>query len=238
MSLDRRSDSHPSPLARRGGVHRLAILIGFIVLPAVAQAQTGATLILASEYNMRGRSLSEGRPVLQLRVDHDTASGWYAGGFASPLAIPDSPARFALIAYGGCARRLGSTMSWDAGASQAVFAGEGRYNYQEFYGAINGERGSARLAFSPNYYGVGRTAYFELNGSHPLGEGVSLSGHAGWLHWLRDQGRPRTRLDLRAAIVTELGDASLQLGLQARQRDPGQRVPRARALFASLSYGF
>jgi uncharacterized protein (TIGR02001 family) len=240
MSLDRRSDSHPSPLARRGGVCRLAILIGLTALaaPAVAQAQTGATLILASEYNMRGRSLSEGRPVLQLRVDHDTASGWYAGGFVSPLSIPGSPARFALMAYGGCARRFGPTMSWDAGLSQAVFAGEGRYNYQEVYGALNGQRGSARLAFSPGYYGVGRTLYFELNRSHALGEGISLSGHVGWLHWLRDEGRPRTRMDLRAAIAAELGDASLQLGLQARQRDPGQRAARARALFASLSYGF
>jgi uncharacterized protein (TIGR02001 family) len=239
MSLDHRSGSHPFPI-NRGGLCRLVLLIAVStasVAPA-AQAQTGITVGVASEYSLRGLSLSDGRPVLQLRVDHDTNGGWYAGGFASNVALPASAARAAVIAYAGRARRLGATLSWDAGLSQAVFVGEGRLNYREFYAGLNGERCGARIAFSPDYYGAGRTAYIELNGAHPLGEGLSLVGHAGWLHWFRYDGGARSRLDLRAAIAAELGNASVQLGWQARQRDPALRVARAHALFASLSYGF
>jgi uncharacterized protein (TIGR02001 family) len=193
--------------------------------------------MLASEYGMRGLSLSDGRPVPQLRLDHDSAGGWYVGGFASPVRLPGSGARAALIAYGGRARRFGPGLAWDLGASQTTFAGAGRYNYREFHGALSGDRGSVRFAFSPDYYGAGRSTYVELNGAYPLAAGLSLSGHAGWLAWSRRDGA-QSRGDLRAAVVAEFGDASVQLGLQGRQRDPGVRVARARALFASLSYGF
>lgn len=239
MSLDRRSGSHSFPLAPRGGVRRIVLLIVCAAPCATPAAwpQTAANVMLASEYSMRGLSLSEGRPVVQLRLDHDSDGGWYAGGFVSPVRLPASQARAVLIAYGGRARRFGTGLGWDLGASQTAFLGEGGYNYREFYGALTGDRGSVRIAFSPDYYGAGRTAYAELNGAYPLAPGLSLSGHAGWLHWFR-RDRAHGRADLRAAIVAELGDASLQLGLQARQRDPGTRVARARALFASLSLGF
>ena len=220
-------------------MRRLAFLILAIAATGApaAHAQTGATVILASEYSLRGLSLSKGRPVLQLRIDHDSAGGWYAGGFASRVALPASDTRAVLIAYGGRARRIGATLSWDAGLSQAVYPGAGRLNYREFYAGLNGEHGGLRIAFSPAYYGAGRTAYIELNGAYPLHTGLSLVGHAGWLHRLRDEAA-RSRLDLRGAIAAELGNASVQLGWQGRQRDPAVRVPRAHALFASLSYGF
>ena len=214
-------------------------LPAFFALAAGAQAQTGATFSVASEYSLRGLSLSSGRAVPQLRIDHDTSGGWYWGAAGSRVILRASPASALAIAYGGYARRLPSGLGWDAGVSRTVFLRDGRYNYLEVYAGISSDRASARLSLSPDYYGAGGTAYAEVNGAWPLGDRFRLTGHAGLLHWLHGYGSAaRDRIDLRAALAADIGDVSIELGLQARQRDPGLGAARARALFASASIGF
>jgi uncharacterized protein (TIGR02001 family) len=203
------------------------------------RAQTGATLGLTSEYTLRGLSLSDGRPVAQLRIDHDTESGWYWGASGSPARLRASPATALAIAYGGHARRLASGLAVDAGISRSVFVRDSRFSYSEVYAGISADNASARLSLSPDYYGAGRTVYAEINGAHPLGGRMRLTAHAGLLHWLRSNGGPaRDRIDLRVAITADIGDGSVEFGLQARQRDPGLGATRARALFAAASLGF
>ena len=63
------------------------ILLAFaLTLPLYkdARAQTSGDLTLVSEYAGRGVALYT-RPALQLRVEHDTAAGWYGGAFAAPV---------------------------------------------------------------------------------------------------------------------------------------------------------
>src|SRR5689334_9431031 len=88
MSLDRRNDSRTSPLAFAPGVRAACLLLACATGPAAAQ--TSGNLTLVSEYAVRGISLGNGDPALQLRIDHDARDGWYAGGFVSPvvLAVP------------------------------------------------------------------------------------------------------------------------------------------------------
>ena len=242
MSLDCRNERRIRPLAPGGGAPRRAVLVPLFLLlltGAQAQAQTGFTATFASEYSLRGLSLSDGRAVPQLRIDHDTNNGWYGGAFGSRVALRERPARAILMAYGGYARRLPGGLGWDAGFSRSVFLRDARYNYTEFYAGINADRLGARLSLSPDFYGAGRTAYAEINGALPLGERVRLSAHAGLLHRFGGtSGAARDRIDLRVAFAADIGDASVEVGLQARQRDPGTRTPRARALFASASLGF
>jgi uncharacterized protein (TIGR02001 family) len=241
MSTDRRNDDRTRPLALAGPAQARAIF--FLLLAAAscgpARAQTSITATIASEYSLRGLSLSDARAVPQLRIDHDTAGGVYAGLFASRVFLRASQARASVIAYGGYAHRLVSGLGWDAGVSRTVFAHDARYNYTEVYAGISGDRASARLSLSPDYYGAGGTAYVEINAVPPLGESWRISGHAGLLRRLAGQsGAARERGDLRVALGTDIGDASIEFGLQARQPDPGLRAPRARALFASASLGF
>jgi len=241
MSTDRRNDHRPGPLAPAGLAPRRAILLLSLAAASCgpALAQTSVTATIASEYSLRGLSLSDARAVPQLRIDHDTAGGAYAGLFASRVFLRASQARASVIAYGGYARRFVSGVGWDAGISRTVFAHDARYNYTEAYAGISSDRASARLSLAPDYYGTGRTAYAEVNAVKPLGERLRISGHAGLLRRLgRQGGAARERGDLRVALGADLGDASIELGLQARQRDPGLRAPRARALFASASLGF
>jgi uncharacterized protein (TIGR02001 family) len=206
---------------------------------APAQAQTSATLSVVSEYSLRGLSLSRGRPVPQLRIGHDAQDGWYWGAFGSGAALRASPATAVAMVYGGRAQRLASGLDVDAGISRTVFVRDGRYSYTEVYAGISSERVGARLSLAPGYYGGGRAVYVELNGTLPLGARLRLSAHAGLLHRFPYEGEAaRGRLDLRASIGADIGDASVEIGLQARQRDPGRGAPRARALFASASIGF
>jgi hypothetical protein len=87
-----------------------------------------------------------------------------------------------LIAYGGRASRLTSTLTWDAGVSRSTFLRDSAYNYSEFYAGLAQGRSSARLFYSPAYYGAGRTLYLDLSSAYPLGAGVNLAVHAGLLH--------------------------------------------------------
>lgn len=202
-------------------------------------AQTSFTASVASEHSLRGLSLSAGRAVPQLRIDHDTQHGWYGGVFATRVVLRASRADAAVTGYGGYGRRLGADLAWDAGISRTVFPRDARYNYTEVYAGISSEHLGARLFVSPDYYIGGRTAYLELSGAHELGERLRLIGRAGLLRRFGElRGAARERIDLRAALATDIGDASVELGLQARQRDAARNARRARALFANASIAF
>ena len=104
------------PFHRRHGAILLLLALALTLPPypgTGARAQTSGDLTLVSEYAGRGVALYT-RPALQLRVEHDTAAGWYGGAFASPVTL-DNRTQGQLTAYAGRARRLTSTLSWDAG---------------------------------------------------------------------------------------------------------------------------
>lgn len=204
--------------------------------PLPARAQLAASAVLVSDYSVRGMTLSRGHPEPQLRVDYDASGGWYAGLLGSGVSLPYSEARLQLLAYGGYARQLPTGLSWEAGMLDANFAGDQTYRYHEFYAGINREGLSARLYFSPAYYGQGKTLYGELNGAWPLRDHLSLSGHIGLLHPFGDGGdEARQRLDMRLALGMDYGDLNLQLALTAAA--PAGREA-ARKLAVGLTYGF
>jgi uncharacterized protein (TIGR02001 family) len=215
------------------------LLLSLLLLFAAttAKGQTSGDLTFATAYTTRGVALST-RPVLQLRVEHDTDAGWYAGGFATPVTLEDRT-QGQLVAYGGRAQRLSSTLSWDAGVTRTAFLRDGYRSYTEFYAGLALGRLSARLFYSPSYYGEARTAYLDLNGAWPLGDRLRLAAHAGLLHPFGDYlGTTRDRGDARLALVTDVGDYSVEVGLQTQWRAyvPGAR--RAPALTASASLHF
>lgn len=233
MHLDRRQQRHhanPPALA--------AILL--LCLAGSARCQTSADLTLVSEYAGRGIALDT-RPALQLRVEHDTDAGWYGGAFASPVRI-EGRSQGQLIVYGGRAQRLTSTLSWDAGVSRSTFLRDGRWNYHEFYAGLAVQRASARLFYSPAYYGEGRSLYLDLSGAYPLNDQLRLATHAGLLHPMggyagADEGIGNSG-DARIALVADVGDCSVQAGWQTRWRGYLSEFPRARGFTASLSFHF
>jgi uncharacterized protein (TIGR02001 family) len=206
-------------------------------LPQAARCQTSADLTLVSEYAGRGVAL-HAHPALQLRVERDMDAGWYGGVFASPVTLEGRTQAQATV-YAGRARRISSVLSWDAGVTRNTYLRDGRWNYHEFYAGLALQRASARLFYSPAYYGEGRSAYLDLSGAYPLGEQLRLAAHAGLLHSFGSyEGAVRDSADVRIALVADVGDYTMQAGWQARWRTYLPEFPRPRALAASISRHF
>lgn len=226
------------PFHRRHGAILLALALTLPPYPGTgARAQTSGDLTLVSEYAGRGVALYT-RPALQLRVEHDTAAGWYGGAFASPVTL-DNRTQGQLTAYAGRARRLTSTLSWDAGVTRNSYLRDKRRNYHEFYAGVALQRASVRMFYSPAYYGEGRSVYLDLSGAYPLTDTVRLAAHVGVLHpFAYDGVAAKDSADVRIALVTDVGDVTLQAGWQARWRTYLPDFPKPRAFTASASYHF
>jgi uncharacterized protein (TIGR02001 family) len=159
----------------------LALLTAFVATASIAQVSATASLV--SDYRVRGVSLSNGNPAAQLDLSYDHESGWYGGTFFSNVEFdPQTGQQLQFAGYGGYARRLGHGWSLDAGATYQDFSNDSDYRYVEAHVGVTTDAASARLYYSPNYFGVSiHTLYAELNGSYRLDDRFKLVGHAGML---------------------------------------------------------
>jgi uncharacterized protein (TIGR02001 family) len=216
----------------------LAFFLAALAAAPGAFAQTSADVTLVSEYALRGVSMGP-RPALQVRVDHDFDAGWYTGAFASPISLYGR-GQGLLIVYGGRALPLTSRLSWDAGITRVIYLRNHEADYHEFYAGLTLDRVSARLSYSPAYYGAVRTIYLDLNGGIPLNERLALALHAGVLHPFSSDYHqaPHDRADLRASLAYDMDDWRLQAGWQTLIHGSGSGFPRARALVASVSWRY
>ena len=210
-------------------------------MAGIARSQTSYDLTFASEYAARGAALDP-NPALQLRIEHDAETeryaGWYAGAFASPAAFFGHE-QGQLSAYTGRALRLTSTLSIDLGATATVFTRTREWNYHEFYAGLALPHASARLFYSPAYYGEGRSAYLDLSGAVPIDDRWHVAWHAGLLHPFSENGATESNgADVRVAVGYDAGPVSLEAGWQVKAHAYLVATPPARALTASASWRF
>jgi uncharacterized protein (TIGR02001 family) len=216
--------------------HGCALIAAVLAMP-LAQAQLGGSVALVSDYSVRGMTLSQGHPEPQLRIDYDTSDGWYAGALAAGVKLPYSDASVQLLTYGGYARQLPAGLSWEAGALNASFTGGKEYRYHEFYAGLARDGLSARIYYSPAYYGEGNTLYGELNGAVPLRDKLTLTAHIGLLHPFGEGGdEARQRVDARVALGMDAGDLNLQIALVAATPSARHEAARKVALSATLAF--
>lgn len=141
------------------------------------------SLGLLSDYRVRGVSLNDGRPAAQFTLNRDSTWGGYAGLSVAQARLIHTAANAAGVAYAGYATRFGSDGSWDVGGARTVYRGAGEYDYHELHAGAGWGPWTARLSWSPRYFGVqGRSLYAEVQRGGALGEGLELQLHAGRLH--------------------------------------------------------
>jgi uncharacterized protein (TIGR02001 family) len=148
-----------------------------------AGAQISGSATLVSDYRYRGITLSDQKPAAQLGVAYDAPFGGYAGAFVSTVRIgsPVVPGVQAMT-FAGWATRLDSGISLDAGGAYSLFSRARAYDYGEFYLGAAREEQSARIYYSPKYFGGNAGAWYgELNGSQLLIDPVRLVAHVGLL---------------------------------------------------------
>jgi len=224
----------------------LASLLIASLPDAMAQVDLSGSVALQSEYRYRGQTPGNSGPVPQLTLNLDHTSGWYAGGFASGVAVANVNG-YQLQAYGGYAQRLTSGYNWEAGCGRTAYTQVHFNDFNECYGGLSGERFSTRLSYSPRYMGyAARTLYGEASLFYPVHPRVNLTAHAGLLYNLSDgvwPGIPYTsRYDARVGVSIPLGDLTLQLAREHAQ-DDGRRysfypLHPSRAWTVSATYSF
>ena len=147
-----------------------------------AQAQLGATLSLDSDYRYRGVSLSDEEPSVRATLNYDAPERWYAGLSVTRAALAFVDTYVQLIGYGGWVAPPVDGTSIELGLFGTTFVGASGYDFAEAYAGLLGERWSARLSYSPNYYGRHvQTAYVEFAAHAPIGRQGRIFGHVGAL---------------------------------------------------------
>lgn len=212
------------PWRRRTAVKRTrtaalaSYLVCYLVCCAIlaiappASAQIGGSLTLSSQARLRGRPVSDHRPVLEVELVHDEPSGLYLGGSAALVASRDWGVQpLAFTQYAGFARRLADDTVLDIGI---VHNGYTEYSgiadggsYTEAYVGLIGRHRSGRLFLSPGYFRKDEpTLYAEVEGNIGLAPNWLLFGHAGLLTHLRDrQDESGAVADWRIGIRRHIG---------------------------------
>jgi uncharacterized protein (TIGR02001 family) len=179
-----------------------------------AAAQVRASAEIASDARFRGRSVSENQPVAGLDVAYDAASGLYAGVAGDIAATSHHGVQpLSVREYAGWAHRLDAGPTLDLGLTHAnyteYYGGQGATQYGEAYVGVTARRLTARLSYSPSYFGSRiRTLYGEVASAV--------------------QPAPNWRLSAHAGVLTRVGGASPAPGVGPTQYD--WRVGLARAI--------
>jgi len=171
--------------AFRGDLEALTgvVLICFALDAADVHAQVSGSVSVVSNYRYRGVSLSQNDPAAQGALVYDDPRGFYAGAFASTIRIYEPTSNEVQgIFFAGYAGTTSFGATFEAGAVYSGFTGPTSYAYPELVVGVTYDTISARLHYSPNYYGRGADSlYGELDAAHRLYDHVQVVAHAGAL---------------------------------------------------------
>lgn len=219
----------------------LALSLSVLGLAGPANAQLSGSVTLASEYRLRGFSLSDHRPALSLAAAYDDPSGLYAGGqVIAHNPEGGEPRVLGHTEYVGYAARFGDgATAWDVGVANVDMSLYGPrkrpLEYRQVYVGLARDALSARLSYSPNYPRHGlSSAYLDLNAAVRPAEDWRLAGHLGVMQRLggaeaRDGKAPR--YDVRLSLARTLERAEVLVAWTAV-------TPRPRPLNRRTASGF
>ncbi len=184
-------------------------------------AQVSLNASVMSDYRLRGYTLSHGHPAASIGVGYDDVSGLFVDGSAIAFLAPeDGPQWMGGIVALGYAKRLGATLSVDAGLTRAQFSAAsslGRAGgYTEIFGGVSKGGLSARLAYSPDYFRPGASTLYGSAEAVARRENWRVFGHVGVLARLNAGTAspiPPAQYDWLAGVGRIFGPINLELTL-------------------------
>lgn len=193
----------------RGAPSLIATLLALgLCLALPARAQLAASVSVDSDYRFRGVTLSDNKPAARLNLSYDNMSGAYAG--LSAFAA-EKTGYVGAIAYAGYVWRPLTGPALEAGASYTQIREHYPYTYAEIYTGIITRALTARLYYSPDYFGGHtHTLYADLNSGRQLSPHWRAFVHGGMLNPLSSPVR-RPRYDVRAGVAVSISHYELQL---------------------------
>jgi uncharacterized protein (TIGR02001 family) len=218
-----------------------------------ANGQVAGSLAVQNDYEFRGYSLSDHRPVLMLDLSTEQPVGVYANGSAiGALGAHDEAYWLGWIANAGYARRVVPQVSLDAGVTHFEYrepdARYGSVHYTEAYVGLLTRHLSTHLYYSPDYFTRGAsTVYGEVNGGVTAPAQLRLNAHVGYLDYLTQpypSWRPRmpNQFDWRVGVARRLGPIDLHAAVSGGIADYTPQGPQqlriGTALVAGASWSF
>lgn len=216
-----------------------------LTLATPAAAQVSGSLTVATDYRVRGVSLTDGRGVAVASLAYDHESGVYAGG--SVVGHDPTSRETRLLgyqAYAGVARRLPDGSTWDVGVSrvdmESYFDRQYSLEYTQVHVGLSQGDLSGRLSVASGYPRKGvETAYLELNAATRPAEAWRLTGHLGVQTRLSHRDGGDGRFDVTLGVVRTFGNAEAQLSWTVLTPRPEPRTTWTRSgLTAALSVYF
>ncbi len=198
---------------------QLILLSGLFAPVAHAESQISVTAAVDSDDRFRGVSLSHGRPDVRLDFgydrDDDRGSGFYAG--ASLAAASGRMQQSPLIhytVYTGWVSAPHAGISWEGGVNHTHIGDRERYDYDELYAGLVTKAVSARLSWSPHYYGHDvQSLYADISGGREISPGLRVFVHAGWLTRVSGRWALRSRYDVGAGLATAVHGYELRVSV-------------------------
>ncbi len=206
------------------------LAIAAVAVPGSAHAQLAGSVSVESDYRVRGRSVSDQRPVASARLGFEDSSGVYADGSASVVASDTDGLRY--LGYqidAGYAANLGPLWTIDVGVARDDFKapypeGFGYSRNEAYVGATHGPV-SAYLFASPKYGRTGSPSlYGQLEGTIEPAPGWRLTAHAGALELLEANAPYTSLFDWRLGASRQIGAFELHAALSGRV--PGNEAYR------------
>lgn len=226
----------------------VVLALAIAALPAVSRAQVSGGVTLASDYRIRGVSLTDGRGVAVASLAYDHGSGVYAGG--SVVAHDPAERDLRLLGwqgYAGLSGRLDRGAAWDVGVShvhmEPYFDRRYPLEYTQVHVGLSQGDIAGRLSVASGYPRKGvETAYAELNAALRPAEDWRLIGHVGLQSRLteRRSAEDDERLDVTVGVARSFGKrAEAQLSWTVLSPRPAPQVTWTRAgLTAALTVYF
>jgi uncharacterized protein (TIGR02001 family) len=192
-----------------------------------AHAQVSANIGFETDYRFRGRTISDGKPVVTADIDYDDRSGFYLGGSMTASVTGSDPGVLNVQGDAGYARRVSPSLTIDLGIVRSQYTAKVHgtpFHYTEFYAGLSSHGVSARLYYSPDYLapGVG-TLYGELEFAVSPLKHWQLSAHAGKLAFVANRpvfASPSGSYDWRVGVARQFGRFTLTASLTGG--GPGQ----------------
>ncbi len=183
--------------------------------------ELNATTTLISEYLFRGISQSDEKPALQGSVDWSHRNGLYAGIWASNVDFNDgNQSRVEIDYYAGYIHNV-EDWAFEGGIVHYSYPGAApslQYDYTELKAAAaytyHDITTQATVFFSTDYFGgAGKSGYYELAASKPVGDSFNVFAHAGHqtIEVNQNYGVPDyTNWGIGATYMHELADLTVQ----------------------------
>ncbi len=184
----------------------------FAISAQPSHAQVSGAITAETDSWFRGRSISQGQPVISGSLSYDDKSGIYGGTTVAFTIGEQNQGPLSFVGLIGYAKNLDTNISIDTGATVTAYTdrytGMANDTFVEFHSGLSYKNLTGRVRYSPNFQELdAQTIYVEVDTVHRLGDGFNILGHAGLLQQVGGSGslgERRSRYDLSLGVSKDI----------------------------------